>query len=255
MITPPPFSFFFTILHSHFFLHFFFSLSNLALHILTFGFAWLIFYWKPKWRFNLRLINKTCLASEEPSSYLTVETCFDEIDLIKKFDRFPLNYLVPEINSTNLGEHDEWREVKSFVYRDVRFHYDSYKNTFILTEPFITKNLKMDKLIPNLKKTAETTENSIFPLENKLLHKIQKIPQSLRSTIYFDNAIRVKVPTHFEVFIKEILTPFYIFQVFACVLWYNDEYEVYRVILQKCRENDRKWLKMIKIDLFRTKIT
>ena len=49
----------------------------------------------------------------------------------------------------------------------------------------------------------------------------------LRRLLYGENSIRIHLTPIFVLFFREVLSPFYIFQVFSCALWYYDEYIYY----------------------------
>ncbi|XP_021372872.1 probable cation-transporting ATPase 13A3 isoform X2 [Mizuhopecten yessoensis] len=51
--------------------------------------------------------------------------------------------------------------------------------------------------------------------------------QVKKRVIYGVNSIRVHVTPVFELIFKQIISPFYIFQIFSCSLWYADEYYYY----------------------------
>ncbi|XP_069105845.1 polyamine-transporting ATPase 13A3-like [Argopecten irradians] len=51
--------------------------------------------------------------------------------------------------------------------------------------------------------------------------------QIKKRVIYGINSIRVHVTPILELLVKQIISPFYIFQVFSCSLWYADEYYYY----------------------------
>ncbi|XP_010957581.1 probable cation-transporting ATPase 13A3 isoform X3 [Camelus ferus] len=52
-----------------------------------------------------------------------------------------------------------------------------------------------------------------------------------RKLLYGVNEIAVKVPSAFKLLIKEVLNPFYIFQLFSVILWCTDEYYYYAVAI------------------------
>uniref|UniRef100_G3U6H5 ATPase 13A3 n=1 Tax=Loxodonta africana TaxID=9785 RepID=G3U6H5_LOXAF len=52
-----------------------------------------------------------------------------------------------------------------------------------------------------------------------------------RKLLYGVNEIRVKVPSVFKLLIKEVLNPFYIFQLFSVILWCTNEYYYYAVAI------------------------
>ncbi|KAM9790631.1 polyamine-transporting ATPase 13A3-like [Syngnathus typhle] len=53
---------------------------------------------------------------------------------------------------------------------------------------------------------------------------LTKTIQDYRAMFFGKNEIDVRVPTIFKLFVKEVLNPFYIFQLFAIVLWAVQEY-------------------------------
>ena len=53
----------------------------------------------------------------------------------------------------------------------------------------------------------------------------------MRSTLYGSNEIIVPLENIFVLFIKEILSPFYVFQVFSITFWYVDNYDIYASII------------------------
>ncbi|XP_053369609.1 polyamine-transporting ATPase 13A3 [Clarias gariepinus] len=55
--------------------------------------------------------------------------------------------------------------------------------------------------------------------------------QKYRRLFFGDNEIAVKVPSLFKLLIKEVLNPFYIFQLFSVILWCADEYYYYAMAI------------------------
>ena len=45
--------------------------------------------------------------------------------------------------------------------------------------------------------------------------------------MFGDNNITVELTPLLKIVFLEVLSPFYVFQVFACLLWFLDEYEYY----------------------------
>uniref|UniRef100_H2LU20 Polyamine-transporting ATPase 13A3 n=1 Tax=Oryzias latipes TaxID=8090 RepID=H2LU20_ORYLA len=61
-------------------------------------------------------------------------------------------------------------------------------------------------------------------------HELQNF-QVLMKLFFGVNEIAVKVPSVFKLLIKEVLNPFYIFQLFSVILWSADEYYYYAVAI------------------------
>jgi magnesium-transporting ATPase (P-type) len=97
--------------------------------------------------------------------------------------------------------------VKYFVYQALRYAWDHDTKSF-------EKIVGLDK--------HTTCE--------RILSDFKGYPaqlQELKFKYYGKNSIEVQVKSYFRLFVEEILTPFYIFQIWACVLWAVDEYYYY----------------------------
>ncbi|XP_019388479.1 PREDICTED: probable cation-transporting ATPase 13A3 isoform X1 [Crocodylus porosus] len=60
---------------------------------------------------------------------------------------------------------------------------------------------------------------------------LTKVVHDYRKLFYGVNEIAVKVPSIFKLLIKEVLNPFYIFQLFSVILWITDEYYYYALAI------------------------
>ncbi|XP_007568768.1 probable cation-transporting ATPase 13A3 isoform X2 [Poecilia formosa] len=58
-------------------------------------------------------------------------------------------------------------------------------------------------------------------------HGLTKALQDYRRLFFGENEIAVKVPSLFKLLIKEVLNPFYVFQLFSVVLWSIEDYYYY----------------------------
>lgn len=61
-------------------------------------------------------------------------------------------------------------------------------------------------------------------------HQQKGIPiqeQVVRRVLYGDNAINVPIDSLFRILFREVLEPFYVFQVFSVAIWYSDSYYYY----------------------------
>uniref|UniRef100_A0A8C6QBI9 Polyamine-transporting ATPase 13A3 n=1 Tax=Nothobranchius furzeri TaxID=105023 RepID=A0A8C6QBI9_NOTFU len=66
-----------------------------------------------------------------------------------------------------------------------------------------------------------------------VIHSIKpcSLSSPVRRLFFGVNEIAVKVPSVFKLLIKEVLNPFYIFQLFSVILWSADEYYYYAVAI------------------------
>ncbi|XP_042314211.1 LOW QUALITY PROTEIN: polyamine-transporting ATPase 13A3 [Sceloporus undulatus] len=68
---------------------------------------------------------------------------------------------------------------------------------------------------------------SCSSIHNEHSRGLTKGMRDYRKLFYGVNEIAVKVPSIFKLLIKEVLNPFYIFQLFSVILWSTDEYYYY----------------------------
>uniref|UniRef100_A0A8C5GQZ5 Polyamine-transporting ATPase 13A3 n=1 Tax=Gouania willdenowi TaxID=441366 RepID=A0A8C5GQZ5_GOUWI len=70
-----------------------------------------------------------------------------------------------------------------------------------------------------------------FTLHSEHSEGLSKSQQEYRRLFFGVNEIAVKVPSVFKLLIKEVLNPFYIFQLFSVILWSADEYYYYAMAI------------------------
>uniref|UniRef100_A0A8D0HAK4 Polyamine-transporting ATPase 13A3 n=1 Tax=Sphenodon punctatus TaxID=8508 RepID=A0A8D0HAK4_SPHPU len=80
-----------------------------------------------------------------------------------------------------------------------------------------------------IKGLDETT--SCLSIHNEHSVGLSKRERDYRKLFYGVNEIAVKVPSVFKLLIKEVLNPFYIFQLFSVILWSTDEYYYYALAI------------------------
>ncbi|KAK2090896.1 hypothetical protein P7K49_030180 [Saguinus oedipus] len=175
--------------------------------ICTGGFLLLLLYWMPEWR-----VKATCVRA-------AIKDC--EVVLLRTTDEF-----------------------KTWFCAKIRFL--SWE-----THPFSSPKSMSDKLsigravclIENpteenrheINKYSQTesqqiryfTHHSIKYFWNDNIHNFN----FLKKLLYGINEIAVKVPSVFKLLIKEVLNPFYIFQLFSVILWSTDEYYYYALAI------------------------
>ncbi|CAG2250705.1 Probable cation-transporting ATPase 13A3,Probable cation-transporting ATPase W08D2.5,Probable cation-transporting ATPase 13A4,Cation-transporting ATPase 13A2 [Mytilus edulis] len=93
---------------------------------------------------------------------------------------------------------------------------------------FITKKVKYvwntnSQEFEKAKGLDHSTRCSYFHEALGLSH----LEQSQRRNVYGSNSIQIHVTPIITLLFKEVLSPFYIFQLFSCCLWYADEYYYY----------------------------
>ncbi|XP_050015721.1 polyamine-transporting ATPase 13A3 isoform X2 [Alexandromys fortis] len=175
--------------------------------ICTGGFLLLLLYWMPEWR-----VKATCVRA-------AVKDC--EVVLLRTTDEFRMWFcakirFLPLENQPNFN-------AKSVVNKVSNGH------AVHLTENLTEENrCEMNKYSQTQSQQMRYfTHHSIKYFWNDTIHNFD----FLKKLIYGVNEIAVKVPSVFKLLIKEVLNPFYIFQLFSVILWSIDEYYYYALAI------------------------
>ncbi|XP_041503105.1 probable cation-transporting ATPase 13A3 isoform X2 [Microtus oregoni] len=175
--------------------------------ICTGGFLLLLLYWMPEWR-----VKATCVRA-------AVKDC--EVVLLRTTDEFRMWFcakirFLPLENQPNFN-------AKSVVNNVSNGH------AVHLTENLTEENrCEMNKYSQTQSQQMRYfTHHSIKYFWNDTIHNFD----FLKKLIYGVNEIAVKVPSVFKLLIKEVLNPFYIFQLFSVILWSIDEYYYYALAI------------------------
>ncbi|XP_069069267.1 polyamine-transporting ATPase 13A3 isoform X1 [Pleurodeles waltl] len=206
--------------------------------VCTGGFLLLLLYWLPRWR-----VKATCIRT-------TLKDC--DVVLLRTTDEFqrwfcakvrvllytgknPFQCVYPEESQEskvsnghavhlpdNLHEEGEdnskkqpdapLQEVRYFTHHSVTYFWNDLEQTF----DFL-RGLDEGILCSSI--------------HNGHSKGLQKDVQDYRKLFYGVNKITVKVPSIFKVLIKEVLNPFYIFQLFSVILWCTDGYYYYALAI------------------------
>ncbi|KAM3866042.1 polyamine-transporting ATPase 13A3-like [Diretmus argenteus] len=78
-----------------------------------------------------------------------------------------------------------------------------------------------------LYKGLEDVKMSCAGIHSDYSSGISKLLQDYRRLFFEENEIAVRVPSLFKLLIKEVLNPFYIFQLFSVILWSAEDYYYY----------------------------
>ncbi|XP_017268981.1 probable cation-transporting ATPase 13A3 isoform X2 [Kryptolebias marmoratus] len=99
--------------------------------------------------------------------------------------------------------------------------------TFHSTKYFWNDDVQNFKVLTGL----EDLQVSCSSIHSEHSAGLSKNLQEYRRLFFGVNDIAVKVPSVFKLLIKEVLNPFYIFQLFSVILWSADEYYYYAVAI------------------------
>ena len=77
------------------------------------------------------------------------------------------------------------------------------------------------------RQTALESGYDIEEIQKNFNQGLTKAEREDRRILYGENSIEIKVKSYFVLFVEEVLNPFYIFQIFAVILWTCDDYFSY----------------------------
>uniref|UniRef100_A0A671RAY8 Probable cation-transporting ATPase 13A3 n=1 Tax=Sinocyclocheilus anshuiensis TaxID=1608454 RepID=A0A671RAY8_9TELE len=177
----------------------------------TGGFLFLLLYWMPEW-----CVKATCTRTtvrDADVALLRSAVC------IKPQENF-LGSLTPHI-LTCLHV-----PVSSASNPSHPFHIRRYF-TLHSTKYFWNDSIQNFEVLKGLEDLSMTC-SSVHSKHSAGLNKNQ---QEYRRFFFGLNEIDVKVPSLFKLLIKEVLNPFYIFQLFSVILWCTDEYYYYAMAI------------------------
>uniref|UniRef100_A0A2K5L5Z5 Polyamine-transporting ATPase 13A3 n=1 Tax=Cercocebus atys TaxID=9531 RepID=A0A2K5L5Z5_CERAT len=175
--------------------------------ICTGGFLLLLLYWMPEWR-----VKATCVRA-------AIKDC--DVVLLRTTDEFKM-WFCAKIRVLSLETHPV-SSPKSMSNKLSNGH------AVCLTENPTGENRH------GISKYSQAesqqiryfTHHSVKYFWNDTIHNFD----FLKKLLYGVNEIAVKVPSVFKLLIKEVLNPFYIFQLFSVILWSTDEYYYYALAI------------------------
>uniref|UniRef100_A0A673TCD6 ATPase 13A3 n=1 Tax=Suricata suricatta TaxID=37032 RepID=A0A673TCD6_SURSU len=202
--------------------------------VCTGGFLLLLLYWMPEWR-----VKATCVRA-------AIKDC--EVVLLRTTDEFRM-WFCAKIRLLSLETHP-FLSPTSMTNKLANGH------AVHLTENLATENRhEMSKYLQTQPQQIRYfTHHSVKYFWNDNLHNfdflkgldegvsctsiyekhsagLTKGMHAYRKLLYGVNEITVKVPSIFKLLIKEVLNPFYIFQLFSVILWSTDEYYYYALAI------------------------
>ena len=202
--------------------------------ICTGGFLLLLLYWMPEWR-----VKATCIRA-------AVKDC--EVVLLRTTDEFRM-WFCAKIRFLSLENHP-FSNPKSITDKISNGHavhltenpaeeyrHEMNKHSQTQTQQiryFTHHSVKYfwNDTIRNFDFLKGLDEGvSCTLIYEKHGAGLTKEMHAYRKLLYGINEITVKVPSVFKLLIKEVLNPFYIFQLFSVILWSTDEYYYYALAI------------------------
>uniref|UniRef100_F7EWX8 Polyamine-transporting ATPase 13A3 n=1 Tax=Ornithorhynchus anatinus TaxID=9258 RepID=F7EWX8_ORNAN len=193
------------------------------------GFLLLILYWFPEWR-----VKATCIKSSIKDCEVVLLRTTDEFriwfcakvrflslesDSIQKPKTVPHKvsnghavHLPESLAEENKYSQVQLQEIRFFTHHSVKYFWNDTLHNFDFLKG-------LDEGVPC---------TSIY---EKYSTGLTKGMHAYRKLLYGINEITVKVPSVFKLLVKEVLNPFYVFQLFSVALWFADEYYYYALAI------------------------
>jgi cation-transporting ATPase 13A2 len=178
--------------------------------VATFGLAWLLFRWLPRWR--VRLIGRTTPLKE--CDWVVIENQWGEFAVqdvdIQIYGR-SLSTVFGDPEKERRGDWDEdgdplIEELHCLDYRYIRFVHHPLKDKFVL---------------------ANTWKDPAWTEVAALREGLDNEERDYRERVFGKNLIDIAEKTTGQLLVDEVFHPFYIFQVASLLLWSVDEYYYY----------------------------
>ncbi|XP_064349970.1 polyamine-transporting ATPase 13A3 isoform X2 [Camelus dromedarius] len=202
--------------------------------VCTGGFLLLLLYWMPEWRVKatcVRAAVKDCevvllRTTDEFRTWFCAKIRFLSVEthpfsspqcLANKISSGRAVHLPENLAEENKVEMSKYSQTQSQQIRYFTHHSVKY---------FWNDTLHNFDFLRGLDGGVSCT--SIYEKHSAGLTKGM---HAYRKLLYGVNEIAVKVPSAFKLLIKEVLNPFYIFQLFSVILWCTDEYYYYAVAI------------------------
>ncbi|XP_029931179.1 probable cation-transporting ATPase 13A3 isoform X2 [Myripristis murdjan] len=194
------------------------------------GLLLLLLYWLPEWgvkgtctHTSLRDAHTLLLRStDEFRQWYRAKVHVMQAPVKKPFDNLDLPVTAQLPNGD--GEHTHTAIPKEhhgiFAHIEhVKIHYFTHHNTKYCWNDVI-QNFEIYKGLEDLKLSCAS-------IHSDHSSGLSKARQEYRRLFFELNEIAVKVPSLFKLLIKEVLNPFYIFQLFSVILWSTNDYYYY----------------------------
>uniref|UniRef100_A0A673GBM9 Probable cation-transporting ATPase 13A3 n=1 Tax=Sinocyclocheilus rhinocerous TaxID=307959 RepID=A0A673GBM9_9TELE len=197
----------------------------------TGSFLFLLLYWMPEW-----CVKATCTRTTVRDADVALLRSTDEfkrwfrarIRIMLAPGKDPYDNLASQITSPQANDHalnpsDSAPGKITWNPEDQHVRYFTLHSTKYFWNDSI-QNFEVLKGLEDLSMTC----SSVHSKHSAGLNKNQ---QEYRRFFFGLNEIDVKVPSLFKLLIKEVLNPFYIFQLFSVILWCTDEYYYYAMAI------------------------
>ncbi|KAF1748434.1 hypothetical protein GCK72_024901 [Caenorhabditis remanei] len=186
------------------------TILHYTLCVVTCGIYMLVCYWYPALMMSVRFKP----SSHEESDYLLIEDAHGTQTLKEIFGTHNEGEIGSLVRRTRYGTLEKVDSIRFFTYRKIRYIWYEKDNEWLnpadldSTAPFNTIKSSMTYL------TGLTNEEA-----------------DARRHVYNQNVLYLPLTPLLKILFKEVLGPFYLFQVFSVTLWYVDNYAYYASVI------------------------
>ncbi|KAH9909822.1 hypothetical protein F4778DRAFT_712940 [Xylariomycetidae sp. FL2044] len=188
--------------------------AYLVMCVATFGLAYLLFRWLPRWR--VRMIGEPCPLRE--SQWVVLENQWGELAVLdvhtQPYDRsLSTVFGAPEkMLAQLLGDDADplLDELRVLSYRYVRFFYHPLKDKFVISTGW---------------------KDPTWTRVRALRAGIDSDEKSQRERVFGTNIIDIEQKSIPQLLVDEVFHPFYVFQIASLILWSIDEYFYYAICI------------------------
>uniref|UniRef100_A0A8D0HA81 Cation-transporting ATPase n=1 Tax=Sphenodon punctatus TaxID=8508 RepID=A0A8D0HA81_SPHPU len=187
--------------------------------LLSCGALLLLFYWKPEWD-----VWANCAACDLEEA---------DIVLLRTTDEFQI-YSRKKVTWISLSVLNSFSPDNPIIADE-----DSILNKAIMKPDFQVRCLQVQKIryvwnvsAKQFQKVGSLEDShSCSDIHAKFGSGLRREEQNIRRLICGPNAIEVQIAPIWKLLVKEVLNPFYIFQLFSVCLWFTEEYTEYAIAI------------------------
>uniref|UniRef100_H3CQX4 ATPase 13A3 n=1 Tax=Tetraodon nigroviridis TaxID=99883 RepID=H3CQX4_TETNG len=187
------------------------------------GLLLLLLYWLPEWG-----VKSTCTPTSLKEAHTLLLRTRDEfrqwfrarVHVISAPGEMPFEgadlRLAAHPENDNIEQHPgksgerQPVQIRYFNHHSTKYHWSNEIHNF-----------------KTYKKACEDLKVSCASIHSDHSSGLAKPLQEYRALFFGENEIAVRVPSLFKLLIKEVLNPFYIFQLFSIILWSAEDYYYY----------------------------
>lgn len=200
----------------------------------TGGFLLLLLYWMPEW-----CVKTTCTRATVRDAQVVLLQSTDEfkcwfqakVRVILAPGRNPFECVETQAISAVANGHIT--HPSSNKAQEFSRKYAEYQTTQIRYFTLHSTKYYWNDLVQNFEALLglEDLQVNCSIVHSEHSRGLTRNQQEYRRLFFGVNEISVKVPSVFKLLIKEVLNPFYIFQLFSVILWSADEYYYYAIAI------------------------